>query len=399
MTKKEKREEVIFIFVMLVFAAVYSMKEYEHIFSGYNTTLFAFSYQYGFISRGLLGTIWQGLDALLPWNLMSYKAIYLFSGLMNIIYIFLLITVCVLCIRKADVKQKRTMYYMSFFLGIVCFPVYWTDENYGRLDVYLMILTLLSMILIIKEKWEWMVIPFCIIATMLHQGFVFTSVNIILVLFWYKAFMRPEQRKKYIMLFTLTFLSVSVLFVYFEFLSHVGGQEVANDIMEKAKAISIDGQSYNTSLINHEILGKGVFMDEWWFHKYNYEATIFFIIFFIPFILMGVRFLKGLVKDAKNKWPYLLIALGASTLVPQIVLKVDYGRYSYYAFFYYIMAVMACLAMKDEHVVFELANTKERLRRHMISPELLLLYIMLFMPFLDVLYSDVIDKVKVVFFP
>lgn len=37
-------------------------------------TMMAFSYKYGFISRGLIGTIYQGLDKILPVNMMTYQA-------------------------------------------------------------------------------------------------------------------------------------------------------------------------------------------------------------------------------------------------------------------------------------------------------------------------------------
>ena len=41
--------------------------------SNINTTMLAFNYKYGFISRGLLGTIYSVLDAILPWNLYTYR--------------------------------------------------------------------------------------------------------------------------------------------------------------------------------------------------------------------------------------------------------------------------------------------------------------------------------------
>jgi hypothetical protein len=80
---KEDRQ---FFVALGVFALFYMLRYFEHIISQYNTTLFALSYKYGFISRGMIGTIWLGLDALLPVNLMSYDAVYWFTVLMTLVY-------------------------------------------------------------------------------------------------------------------------------------------------------------------------------------------------------------------------------------------------------------------------------------------------------------------------
>lgn len=59
--KVEKKRYRQFIGAMLAFAVFYYLRYFKHTMTEYNTTLFAMSYKYGFISRGMLGTIWAGL--------------------------------------------------------------------------------------------------------------------------------------------------------------------------------------------------------------------------------------------------------------------------------------------------------------------------------------------------
>ena len=45
------------IFFLGIYAILMTMRYFQTVVGMYNTTLLAFSYQYGFISRGLVGTM------------------------------------------------------------------------------------------------------------------------------------------------------------------------------------------------------------------------------------------------------------------------------------------------------------------------------------------------------
>ena len=89
-------------------------------------------------------------------------------------------------------------------------------------------------------------------------------------------------------------------------------------------------------LVQHEILGQGVWMDEWRYHVANFVDVPIFTVLFIPYLIIGISFLKNLVKNANkgaDKWVYLAVALGSLTVVVEMLLKVDFGRYVFAVFF------------------------------------------------------------------
>ncbi|MCR5545820.1 MAG: hypothetical protein K6F30_05005 [Lachnospiraceae bacterium] len=393
----EKKKNQRFLICILLFALFYYLRFFEHWMSQYNTTLFALSYKYGFISRGLIGTLWLGLDKLLPVSLMTYKAVYLFSELATWIFVLLLVAVFRQVLEQIDKKQQRNARYIIFFLSTFAFHVFWGDEMFGRLDVYLFILTLLCVLLLLKGKWEWAIVPLCIVAVCIHQGFVFTNFNIVLVLLFYKMMKKNGSKKKYGLIFLVTFVSVSVLFLYFELFSHSNGTEIYGEIVNVSKSLSFDGESYNESIINHEILGKDVYEDELIFHQDNYREFPAALILWSPYILMGLWFLKQLLKNEKKEglFGYLGVALGGLTIVPEMILKVDYGRYFHLTFYYYILVVLCLMTMGDTKVWDTLDELKEKIRARCLVPWIVLVYPMLLMPFYDILISPAVKKLSI----
>ena len=64
---REKREIKIFLLVMAFFAAACWLRYFDHTINPQDTTAFAFSYRYGFISRGLMGSLLELQDILPGW--------------------------------------------------------------------------------------------------------------------------------------------------------------------------------------------------------------------------------------------------------------------------------------------------------------------------------------------
>jgi len=394
---REKRN-IAFLFTMAIFAVICFVKFFDRNINAQDTTVFAFSYKYGFISRGLMGTFWWILDEILPMNLMDFSSIYKFTLMITVIWYMVLFWFYYICLKNCNEKDEKNMKYLICFLSVFAFPFFATVQNFGRLDEYLMILTVVACVLIVKEKHEWLIVPIVTICMIMHHGYVFMYLNIILVLFFYKILMNEEKRKKYIVLFTSTFLIASVFFLYFEFFSHPEGEGIYEEIVTLAKSLSRSGNSFSESMVNHEILGLDVYDDEKIFHTINAIETPIAFCFYFPYLFIGLGFLVRLFrgKSVKEKWAYLAVAVGSLTLIPQIVLKVDLGRYMFAAFFYYIAIVMCLIAMKDKHVIAQLEDSISRVKNTIPAGKLLIAYPMMLMPFLDVpicwRFWELIDK-------
>ena len=76
-------------------------------------------------------------------------------------------------------------------------------------------------------------------------------------------------------------------------------------------------------------------------------------------------------------------------MVPDLILKVDYGRYAHFTFFYYIAIVLMLIALDDQRVIEAMKATKETVKKKLGIPYLLIAYPMIFMPFSDWYISDV----------
>lgn len=388
--KKFKEEKNIYVFLvgLFGFAVLCVLAYFAHGMNPQDTTIFAFSYKYGFISRGFLGTCWLVLDRLLPFSIMNFSAIYRFTQIVTVVFFVMLFLFFYQCLKKCRGEDRKNMQYLILFLSVFTFPMFLTIENFGRLDEYLMILTILCCVLIVSGVMEWLIVPICILCVLLHQGFVFMNANIILVLLLYKVLTgKGRERKKYAYIFVATFLSVSAFFLYFEFFSHAQGGENYVEVVELAKALSQDGQSFSESLVNHEILGVDVFEAEYLYHLMNYLEAPIFIILFLPYIVMFVLFFKGLLKGQGGKrgygLAYLAVLFGAVTVVPEVILKVDYGRYAFAIIFYYVAIIICLMAMGDEGIASQVGSLAVWARKFP-AAKLWIIYPLVFMPFGDV---------------
>lgn len=381
---KFTREDKWFFIGLAIISAVACVYYFDHVMSQYNTSLYAISYKYGFVSRGVVGTIWQYLDAILPFNLMTYGAIYkaniiitaLFYGL---IYIFLMF-----CVKNTKGQNRTNVKYLIVFFMIFTIPMFVTRQNMGRIDIYLIAISLICVWLLIRRRAEWLIIPLCALAMLIHQGFVFTNVNIILVLILVR-WLTSDKKKKYAFLFALTFIVVSVLFLYFEFNRETLPVASYEEMVQNAKALSHNNEYYEM-LFKHEFLGIDVYEDESFWHLQNRIELPIFIILFIPYIVLAVRFFVSVFRSSKttrDKWLASFVLLGSLTLLPEWILKVDYGRYVYSMVFYYIIIIIALICMKNEII----ADSVESLKIYLynISPMtiLLIVYPLLFMPLYD----------------
>ena len=122
------KKDRLFLLGMLFFCIICSLYYFAGIMSEYNTSLYVLSYKYGFMSRGLIGTIWQWLDALLPFNLMNYYSIYNMNMLFTaVLYLFYFVMYYIM-LRIVPQSEKSNIKYLIIFLSIFTFPMFVTRE-------------------------------------------------------------------------------------------------------------------------------------------------------------------------------------------------------------------------------------------------------------------------------
>ena len=331
-----------------------------------NTTVFAFSYQYGFMPRGVLGTVLWLYDSVVPFDAISYNTIYFFSKIVTAVYFVVILWFIVAVMSRCNEQQLISAKGIMAVLVLISVPMFLTGDDFGRLDVYLMILTIFSLILIIYEKAEWLIIPAVTLATLIHEGFVFMNLNIILVLLLYKCIIKPDKRKKYIIILAFTFIIPSIIFLYCEFFSHNFGMDVFNECLDVATKVSKDNMPHKEVLF-HEILGADVSGMEVNYRIWNYEDASIFIVLFSPYIVFMVYAFRKFVKTAAtavDKFVTFIVLAGPLTLLPEIILKVDLGRYVFAILFYYLAIFTVLVALQDVRMEQTVAGIKSAILRH-----------------------------------
>jgi len=393
MLDKRANEIKVFYIAWIGLAFVLFVKYFDASVNKINSTMFSFSYKYGFISRGFVGSVYQFINKVISIDIMHYKYLFYFVLGVTLLFYILLAYYFFVCLKHSKLDVRNHVMYLIVFYTIFAVPMFCNEENFGRLDLYCLVLSILTAICIIYQKAEWLVIPFSMIGVMIHQGNVFMYLNIILVLLLYRAFSEDvKKRKKYIILFAISFLSASVLFLWFEFFSHAEGNNIYAEICTMATQLGNNGQVHQ-DVIDHEILGIDLTSREIIWKKINLQQLPIYLIITIPYMILGAKFVRGIWNKCKTKFEklkYFILIAGAVTIVPDFLLKVDYGRWVFAVISYYCVVVLALLAMKDEIISTQLNEIFIELKnRHIVYYTPLILAFLL-QPLEDVSISPVV---------
>ena len=122
-----------------------------HSIYGYINGCYVIDYSYGFGSRLVIGSLMH----LLFGDVVGASQAYAFVLVSLVVLSALLAMVAGTVYRKATDKNVRTaiVFLVVFYLFSPASPEYlWTAENYGRLDTYLYIDTLLIVLIALKIK-------------------------------------------------------------------------------------------------------------------------------------------------------------------------------------------------------------------------------------------------------
>ena len=366
MVRKYKKELLYLLFAYIVVVILSYILHSQAYVKEINSTTMAFSYDYGFISRGLLGTIYQLLDKAIPIDMMTAEALFMFLHVVTALFFIGLFMFFAYALYKCAAETRRLIIHLSIGLAIWTVPTFVSMDGFGRLDIYCLSLSLIMASLIIARRCEWLVPILSAISILIHHGNVFMFMNIPLVLLIYRALSEKEKarQKHYAVLFLSTFATVSVLFLYFEFFSHIAGQTAYEEIIENAKKLSFFNR-YHEGLVLHEILGLSVAASEVECKIINLVQLPFFIVIMLPQIITVCKTYKNTIKKSiagVEKFKYMCVFAGVITVVPELVLKCDYGRYMFFILTYYAVMFISMIAMCDEVITNELLNFEERLK-------------------------------------
>lgn len=406
MAKNRDRKFFTFLIILVGILFIYNLSNRVN---SYNATILAFSYSYGFISRGLIGTIYEGLNKILPFNLYTYSSVNTFVLIITIIFCIVFLLFIHYILKKVysyedeirinktkDYSHWKAIWYLVIFFTMISISTFSEYYNFGRVDLYLCMITMLSIVLIVEEKFEWLLVPLAGIGVMIHEGYVFMYLNVMVLMLIYKLCVNISTKNKsaiikYGIILGLVLLVSGTLFSYFMFFSHNVKDGAYEEIVELAKSIT-HNHKYHEDLVRAEILGVNLGEEEMEYRLQNVVELAVFIVMMIPFIIIAIRFFKKVLskcKDKVSKVKYFLVIIGSIATLPLFILKIDYGRWCYAVLAYYCFVIMAMMAMKDEIVLTSWDETILEVSQNWIFGKMLFAYLMIMIPFTDLAISKV----------
>lgn len=352
----------------------------------YNTTMLALSYEYGFTSRSLLGTIYHILDAVIPVDMMQYQNALVFANVITVLFIVFLLYFSYHVLKKSDKAQEvvtKAQQYILLTFHIAMVATFTYAYNFLRVDFCMVWMMLLGFMTLMNEKTEWLSLLFAALGIMFHQGFVLMYFNVILVIQFY--YMMTRKSKKNTILFFLTFLIGSGMFLWFELFSRTNGNDIFETVLQDATNVSYQG-IYHTTLLYHEVLGIDVSGAETDFVYMNHVQLVLYLLILLPAIVVLARAFVRIIKKADDlfaKLKYLAVAVGSLTILPDMLLKVDYGRWILAVVTYYLLIILAMLVLRDPLVTEETEFVVDGIKQY---PAWLIYFtlVVLTVPYMDV---------------
>lgn len=347
---------VIFCLVFLRFAS-YNISEDS-------LRILELSYKDGFISAGLIGTIYRGLNLVVPVELFDYEVIYVISKHILILYYVLVASFVVVIYGKRRELFEKNPALICLFV-IFTAGMFGCADTLGSYDMYQMIVVLIISILLFLQKAEWLTIPAVLVGILIHPSFLFKGFIIVAALMIYKWKIHSENKYKSLLITSLVASVTSF---------------IASEASLVAKIVG------NTDLLGDRVIREAsAILPEWAFHGTNYINLLIFLLFFSPYLLIGRDFFKRLYKrDIENVKVYRLLQLGALFVLPEFIFKIEYGFLIYTVIMYYVLLIMYMLVQKDRAVIECIEEEKEVIKRIIPIPEVLIIYPLLLMPFIRI---------------
>ena len=222
--------------------------------------------------------------------------------------------------------------------------------DFARPDIFMVLLTMVAVFLIYKERM-YILVPFlCVIGMLIHEGFIVNFVPLIATYMLDKIIKKPSAKK------ILTFILLVVLcFATFFLVLKYGKNGISNVEGFQAMLQEKIDIELNPNMVYFEfgsVKGElsGISFNELAYYK-TQLGLMFYLCLFLPIIIPYVMVLKRCFENAKNKFVYVLYGIAPFSGLLMIVVGVDYGRW-------FSMLISCCLIrlfylLREQHVSIE----------------------------------------------
>lgn len=328
---------LLFEYYIVNFSAISEKIPY---FSRYKYQYYLVSYEYEFISRGLIGHIFN-----LIFEKIQYIHIFIVVNIFNITALLIVSYI----LSKLIKKLQNIVFGVCIFLLLIFNPASFilmvTGNEFARFDVLLLIVSISSLVILNKEKYVFFIPILSLIAMLIHEVFFFAFAPLILALIAYKF--HKTKNTKWIKLFITNLLCVGIILFsimqWGQITTFDSIEDYASSIQKNTEIeintsefSGIDATYFKTFAEHHKQwiskLNPVVFHNLW-------IATILLASFvYLQYILLY----KYLIKCSKFIWILIASCFG---ILPLYFIAWDFGRWH--------MMIVTSLSMLFVYLGFE----------------------------------------------
>ena len=333
----QKYRYCILIFLLLSFQLYTIMPNHNNI-DPWCIPPYVFSYTNGFASRFLIGSL---LNLFTPF--ISIEFIHRFI-VVSTLFLCLLLALFIDSSVQSNLKTinagrkifKKTklkhisvafIAIVSLYLASPASPAYlFSRANFGRLDVYLLIFTLISLFCARRGKLILLIPLIAIAALATHQVFLFTYFPVFLVILLYHTY---EQKfsKKSLLFCASSLVIVCAVFIYFQFFSSLNVS--SSDEFIKLLQLRTDALIEKPMIEFEYFLSIGEH-SSFFITPEKFILGLVTLGFMLPLHLILIGIYLQAKKYSRDKSLRLLFALIMGLpvfLLPALVLTFDWGRW------------------------------------------------------------------------
>ncbi len=356
--------------------------------SGYYLIHYVYTYDHGFVSRGLVGEIISWFCPLVTDALTQRIMIVSAVLLMLAVSLWIGKTLC-------NARQDKLQFQSVLFLIIVFFMLSGAIDFYYldfKLDKYLWALTFLSVFLMQYKVGIWFVPALCIIATLINPVFLFCSMVLVAILLLQKLYENSYAAKNGI-LCGVAYSSMIGIGLYSAISEKKLGFTTPRELVDFYFA------RYENKLHESDYV---LFEEEWlfdYFEPIDEMLRLAFEIYFkewgngkrvlacslfmaVPVCILFALFWKKVIKNEENKMQkfiYFLCAISPVVMLPGIILSWELFKYFANNLLVQSGLLICFVAKGTPAVVKTVGEITEFCKRHLILASGILLYVLILM--------------------
>lgn len=344
------------VFIFLLVQFIYYIPFLEELHDFCIIPYFLRYQDWGFISRGFIGSL---VGVIFPY--ISIKVLFCLIGVLNL-SLCLMTAFFMNYVAGKNRFEKGEVYLLIFFISnpaSVSFLFYW--GNYGRFDLFMIMILIGACLLLIKGKYLWLLPGLCLLGNAIHQGFFFMYLPAILVLLFYN-YMKNRSRSNFL-IFTVSLAASAVSFLCMQF-------------MGKINCISYETVIQTVSThTDYELLGESMIKLEYFTPIFDFipmyvlpglKQNVIKVIVVLGLYLPAIRLFLIIWRQpgCQKKWRYVLPLIPLCMIIPKFVITVDYGRDFAAVIISEFMIVFTLIGLNDEAVKASLRVLKAELYIH-----------------------------------